>query len=109
MLVYEDLPKDLKVMYSRKQCEAIIKAAYRLSIVMGNIIENIRRIIIAMQPTFQELNKKYTKRIESINSSEEACRCDIKLKYQQYVTYKPNIKIIKVCKKPIYYHIRSNC
>jgi hypothetical protein len=58
MLVYEDLPADIKVMYSREQCEVIIKVADRLSIIMGDIMENIRRIITAMQPTLQEFNKK---------------------------------------------------
>lgn len=113
MLVYEDLPADIKVMYSREQCEVIIKVADRLSIIMGdimeNIMENIRRIITAMQPTLQEFNKKCKELIESINSVEEVGHCNIKTKYQQYPPYKPKIKRVMVYRKHIYHHIRSNC
>lgn len=106
MITYNDLPEDIKIMYSKEQCEAIIQVSEKLSVIMGNIKENIRRIIVAIQPTLQEITKKFKKFIESMNSVEKVEKYNIKPKYPPY---KPKIKRIMVCRKPIYHHIRSNC
>ncbi|HIG0360427.1 TPA: hypothetical protein ACX96Z_002016 [Clostridium sporogenes] len=107
MITYEDLPEDLKVMYSREQLEALIKAGHKF---VGDCMENIKKMIIAMQPILQEAAKEWKKLIEDINLTEEVeNHIERYIVEPKYPPYKPKIKRMMVYRKPVYHHIRSNC
>lgn len=106
MITYDDLSEDIKIRYSKEQHEKIIKASEKLSVIMRNVQESIRKMIVAMQPTVQEITKKVKKIIESMNSVEKVEKYNIK---PTYPPYRPKIKKIVRWRKTVYYHIRSRC
>lgn len=106
MISYEKLPEDIKAIYSKEQCEAFIKLADRLSIIVGDFIESIRLIIPSMQPVFKEVTERISSYIRELEKVKVENRFNIKFKS---LPYKPKIKRIIIYKKPVYHHIRNNC
>lgn len=100
MINYEDLPEDIKAMYSKEQCEQLIILAEKASLWVADFMEALRKIIQAIQPAL----KKIKKLLEQTEAKETLPQSNHK-----YLSYKPKIKQILVYKKIIYYHIRSNC
>lgn len=107
MIIYEDLPEDIKTLYSKEQCEQLIVAAEKLSQWVTDFMEALRKIVQAIQPTLKELDK----RLDRVKKLFEEAEVSTPLPQpnHKYLPYKPKLKQMIMYKKTIYYHIRSNC
>lgn len=107
MISYEDLPEDIKTLYSKEQCEQLIVAAEKLSQWVADFMEELRKIAQAMQPYLKELVEKYEEFKKLLEEAE--VKEHLPQPNHKYLPYKPKVKQMIMYKKTIYYHIRSNC
>lgn len=107
MITYEDLPKNIRLIYTKEQCEELIKVAQVLARWCSDFIEAVQKISQSIQPEIDKIKELYEE-LEGLKEEKEVRQAFLNVK-PKYPPYRPKVKHLHIYKKPIYYHIRSNC